>query len=105
MKIKLYIFMILFSANAFSQTKVNPKLYAKDLKTANLYFETEDYYNAINAYKKVLAINPNHELSNLNSTISRIKLGQPTDSCYINLLKLKVSKLPEVQFYFGNIYH
>jgi hypothetical protein len=105
MKINLYIFIILFSANAFSQTKVSPKLYAKDLKTANLYFETEDYFNAINAYKKVLTLNPDHEISNLNSAISRIKLGQPTDSCYINLLKLKSSKLPEVQFYFGNIYH
>lgn len=95
----------MFSANAFSQTKVNPKLFAKDLKTANLYFETEDYLKAINTYKKVLALNPNHEVANLNSAISRIKLGQPTDSCYINLIKLKSSKLPEVQFYFGNIYH
>lgn len=87
------------------QTKVSPKLYAKDLKEANLFFETEDYLRAINSYKKVLAHNPTHEKANLNSAISRIKLNQPIDSCYINLLKLKTSKLPEVQFYFGLIYH
>ncbi len=87
------------------QAKINSKLYAKDLKAANEAFDSEDYLNAIHLYKKVLAIDPNHDLSNLNSVISRIKLNQPTDSCITHLAKLKNSTTPEVQFYFGKIYH
>lgn len=105
MKNIIYLLAFIFSINAFAQTKVNSKLYAKDLKSANLLFESEDYVNAIETYLKVLAIDPNHELSNLNSAICRIKLGQSTDLCYTNLIKLKNSKLPEVQFYFGQVYH
>lgn len=105
MKIGLYILFFIGCLSALAQNKINPKLYAKELKTANLYFETEDYFNAIIEYKKVLAINPQHELSNLNTAISRIKLGQPTDSCFIYLQRLQSSKLPEVQFYMGKINH
>lgn len=101
----IYIFIYLSWLNLNSQTKVNSKLYAKDLQNANLYFDTEDYLNAINSYRKVLAIEPNHEIANLNSAISRIRLNQPTDSCYSNLVRLKNSKVPEVQFYYGKIFH
>jgi hypothetical protein len=92
-------------ANISGQTKINSKLYAKDLKAADLSFYMEDYLTAINLYKKVLAIDPNHEMANLNSVISRIKLNQPTDSSMAHLVQLKTSKKPEVQFYFGKIYH
>lgn len=105
MKLTLIITLFFISWQAFAQTKVSPKLYSKELKEANLLFEAEDYLNAIKSYKKVLAIDPVQETANLNSAISRIKLSQPIDSCYINLIKLKTSKLPEVQFYFGKIYH
>lgn len=101
----LQLIILCFALPAFSQTKAGPKLYAKDLKEADLFFEAEDYLRAIDSYKKVLALDPSHEKSNLHSAISRIKLSQPIDSCYINLTKLKSSKLPEVQFYFGKIYH
>lgn len=101
----LQLIVLFFALPAFCQTKVGSKVYTKDLKEANLFFETEDYLRAIASYKKVLAVEPEHELSNLNSAISRIKLSQPIDSCNINLTKLKSSKLPEVQFYFGKIYH
>jgi tetratricopeptide (TPR) repeat protein len=95
----ILLISIVWISNA--QNKANPK----DLKNANLYFDTEDYLNAIFAYKKVLAIEPNHELANLNSAISRIKLNQASDSVFPHLVKLKKSSLPEVQFYFGKIYH
>lgn len=105
-KITYLLICLLFIKNVIAQTNVKqPKVSNKDLKNADLYFETEDYLNAIYAYKKILAIEPNHEKANLNTVISRIKLGQSTDSCVTNLLKLKASKLPEVQFYFGQIYH
>jgi len=105
MKVLLFIFITLLASQLLAQNSVNPKLYAKDLKTANLAFETEDYITAINSYKKVLAINPNHETANLNSIISRIKLNQAPDSSLQYLSKLKNSTSPETQFYFGRIYH
>ena len=105
MKLYFGILIFIFSIQVFSQVKVDKKLYAKDLKNADLYFDTEDYLNAIYSYKKVLAIEPFHEMANLNSAIIRIKLGQPADSSFANLVKLKTSKLPEVQFYFGQLYH
>ena len=105
MKLFLQIIFLAGALHLCAQTKINSKLYAKDLKLANLSFESEDYLNAIALYKKVLAIDPDHETANLNSVISRIKLSQPTDSCVKHLMKLKNSSKPEVQFYFGKIYH
>lgn len=100
------LIFIATAAISFGQTKGdNAKLIAKEMKNADLYFESEDYLNAINAYRRVLALNPNHEKANLNSAISRVKLNQLPDSTLMNLVKLKNSKLPEVQFYFGKIYH
>lgn len=105
MKIVLYISVIIYSIQLCSQSAVSSKLYAKDLKAANTYFDSEDYINAINLYRKVIAINPNHEIANLNSAISRIRLNQSPDSSLINLSKIKSSTTPEVQFYFGKIFH
>lgn len=96
---------MLCSVLVFGQAPISSKLYAKDLKLANTAFETEDYLNAITLYKKVLAIDPNHEKANLNSIISRLKLNQAPDSSLQYLFKLKKSTSPEVQFYFGRIYH
>ncbi len=87
------------------QTKVNPKLYAKDLKLANTAFETEDYLNAINSYRKVLVIDADNETAHLNMIISRLRLSQAPDSSYSHIVKLKNSKTPEVLFYFGKFYH
>ena len=101
----LLILITFFSSQIFSQTKVSSKLYSKDLKEANLFFDAEDYLNAISSFKKVLKIDPNNEIANLNTAISRIKLNQPTDSTSILLLKLTNSKLPEVQFYLGKLNH
>lgn len=105
MKKIVYIAVLVCSIQLYGQTKVSPKLYAKDLKAADLAFESEDYLNAINLYRKILVIDPDNETSHLNSVISRIKLNQAPDSCYGHLAKLKNSKKPEVQIYFGKIYH
>ena len=105
MKIIKCTILFLFSISAFSQTKIDLKINEKDLKNANLYFETEDYLNAIEKYKKILAIDPFNEIANLNSGICRIRLGQSVDSCLMYSEKLKLSKIPEVQFYFGQMFH
>ncbi|MBI3520656.1 MAG: PD40 domain-containing protein, partial [Bacteroidetes bacterium] len=57
------------------------------------------------AYRKVLVIDPNNETAHLNSVISRMSLNQPPDSCLTHLARIKASATPEVQFYFGKIYH
>ncbi len=105
MKKTVYLAVLMCSIQLYGQTKVSPKLYSKDLKSADLAFESEDYLNAINLYRKILVIDPDHESAHLNSVISRIKLNQAPDSSYTHLAKLKNSKKPEVQFYFGKIYH
>ena len=94
-----------FQIKSQTQSKINPKLYAKNLALANEAFDTEDYVNAISFYQKVLSIDPSHEISILNSLISRIRLNQPADSCNSYLSKLKNSTTPEAQFYLGKNYH
>ena len=105
MKLKLYIALFICSSTLLGQTKINSKLYAKDLKAADIAFEAEDYLNAINLYRNVLAIDPNKEIAHLNSLISRLKLSQVPDSSFNHMAKLKNCTRPEVQFYFGKIYH
>ena len=105
MKKITYIVFLVCSIQLYGQTKVNQKLNTKDLKTARLAFETEDYLNAINLYRKILIVDPDNETAHLNSLISRINLNQAPDSSYRHLAKLKNSKKPEVQFYYGRIYH
>jgi tetratricopeptide (TPR) repeat protein len=105
MKLNLFIAVFILSLATFGQKKVSSKLYAKELKEADFAFESEDYLNAINLYRKVLAIDPEKETANLNSLIARLKLSQIPDSCYNHISKLKNSSLPEVSFYFGKIYH
>lgn len=105
MKLKLYIALFICSSTLFGQTKINSKLYAKDLKAADIAFEAEDYLNAINLYRNVLAIDPNKEIAHLNSLISRLKLSQVPDSSFNHMAKLKNCTRPDVQFYFGKIYH
>lgn len=104
---RIAILVLLFGFNcAFSQSKGEiERQISKEIKNADLYFESEDYLNAINSYRKVLALNPNHERANLNSAVSRVMLNQLPDSVLINLGRLRNSKVPEVQFYFGKIYH
>lgn len=96
---------VVFSIQMNGQSKIDSKLYTKDLKIANVFFETEDYLKAIYQYQKVLTIDPNHEIANLNTLICRLKLNQAIDSCIYNLSRLKNSKIPEVQFYQGKINH
>jgi hypothetical protein len=105
MKYCIYIFIILFALHAQGQTKVSSKLLSKELKVANLFFETEDYLKAIDAYRKVLTIDITNETANLNSAICRIKLYQSPDSSLLHLTRISSSKIPEVQFYFGKTNH
>ena len=43
MKHLYFVCFLMFAIASQSQTKVSSKLYAKDLKNASIYFDTEDY--------------------------------------------------------------
>lgn len=101
----LYISIVLFSFQLHSQTKVSNKLYAKELKNANFYFESEDYANALKSYRRVLAIDPDQETALFNSAVSRFKLNMDADSALWSLSKLKSNSFPELEFYLGVLYH
>lgn len=101
----LYIFFLLSSLPLFAQTKVSSKLYAKELKSANLYFETEDYANALKGYRRVLAIDPDQETANFSSAVSRFKLNMDADSALWSLSRIKSNTFPELEFYLGVLYH
>jgi hypothetical protein len=105
MKLIIYIITTFCAVQLFGQTKVNAKLYAKDLKSAKSAFEQEDYFNAINLYRKVLIIDGDNEIAHLNSLICRLYLNQPADSSKNHIIKLQKSQIPETQFYFGKFYH
>lgn len=99
------IFIVVFSLQVHAQTKVNAKLYAKELKNANLYFDSEDYARALKGYRSVLAIDPEQETALFNSAVSRFKLGMHADSALWALNKIKSSTFTELDFYLGILYH
>lgn len=101
----LYILAFSISLQLYAQTKVNSKLYAKELKNANLYFDTEDYANALKTYRKVLAIDPLQETALFNSAVSRFKLGMDADSALWSLSLIRSNTFTELEFYFGVLYH
>ena len=105
MKLIIYISFFIYTVHGYGQTKVSPKLYAKNLKLAKAYFDAENYLKALQSYRQVLHIDANHEIANLNAVICRLNLNHAPDSSLIHLTKLKNSETPEVQFYFGKIYH
>lgn len=105
MKLLLHICAYIICLSTLAQTKIRPKLYSKEIKLATIYFVNEDYLNALNEYRKVLAINPEHENAQLNSLICRINLNQLKDSLNINASNLLKSEIPESKFYLGRYNH
>lgn len=105
MKTLLYILISCYSFQLLSQTRVSPKLYAKELKNANYYFETEDYANALRVYRRVLSIDPAQETANFNSAVSRFRLGLSADSALRELANIKSTDFPELEFYLGVLNH
>ncbi len=106
MKGLVSIILIFVSATCvFAQSKIRPKLYAKEAKEANSYFEMNDYLKALNAYRKVIAIDAQNETAHLNSLICRINLGQLKDSLKINAQPILSAETPEAKFYLGRFEH
>ncbi len=78
----------------------------KDLKTANKFFEQENYRASIPYYEKVLAKDPNNAKALFNAGISYMTFDKEKASDYIyksQRLKPKVSK--DVEYWLGRIDH
>lgn len=96
------IFLVL-SSGIYAQA--TSKQINKQLKEAALYFEGEDYLNALKEYEKVLVLDRKNEAANLNVLICKLKLSQPVDSVKTNATVIQDSKLPEAMFYLGKVNH
>lgn len=103
MKIIKLILLILLTQFAMGQT--NPKQINAELKSAALYFDSEDYLNACKEYRLILAHDKKNETANLNGLICKLKLGQPVDSVMEFLEVVQTSKIPEAMFYMGKVSH
>ncbi len=78
----------------------------KDLKTANKFFEQENYRASLPYYEKVLAKDPNNAKALFNAGISYMTFDKEKASDYIyksQRLKPKVSK--DVEYWLGRIDH
>jgi hypothetical protein len=84
---------------------ISPKQVSKIMKQAEFYFESDDYLNALNEYRKVTATDKKNEDAQLGALVCRLKLGQPVDSLLLDSDKLQNAKSPEALFYLGKVNH
>lgn len=90
---------------SFSQT-TNPKKKTKTLlKEAQFYFDGEEYYSSLQAYRQVLALDSKNELAGVNSAICMTKLNYPFDSLAPLSANLKDSKQIDAKYYLAKIKH
>ena len=97
----LYIILVGLVSVGYSQK--NEKLLSTDLRNAGIYFNSEDYLNALKDYKNILIIDKKNETANLNALICEFKLGMPVDSVMEYLVVVQNSKIPEAMFYMGKV--
>ncbi len=98
----IFVFFFL-CAHLCAQKAADPVIQL--IKDADFYFERGDYFNALNGYNKVLAIDPKNEKASLNALISRFEESQPVDSVIALSANLQNSKLTEAAFWLGKVNH
>lgn len=87
-------------SQSISQNKIN-----KQLADAALYFESQDYYNALKEYSIILKAHRKNETANLNALICKLKMNYQLDSLMEYTGHIKNSKLPESKYYLGIVNH
>jgi tetratricopeptide (TPR) repeat protein len=75
------------------------------LKTAESFFEVEDYFKARPVYLKILSLDKKNEVAGLNAAISGFRLNYPVDSLTALIPNLSGSSLPDAKYYLAKIYH
>jgi hypothetical protein len=96
--------VLLLNLSGYSQAPSRKQI-NKQLKEAAVYFNSEDYPNALTEYKKVLVLDKKNETANLNSMISRMRLNQPVDSVLQYMEAVKDSKLSDGLYYLAKANH
>ena len=101
--ISLNIFLLL-NVSLHSQSTSRNQV-DKQLKDAALYFDNQDYLNALKEYRVVLKLDGKNEIANLNALICKIKMNYEIDSVMEYASRLKNSKLAEALYYLGIVNH
>jgi tetratricopeptide (TPR) repeat protein len=105
-KHNLFVFLLIISCLAGSaQSKSEKKQAKKHLKEAQVLFYNEDYLNALQVYKKVLAIDKNNETAGVNGAICIFKLRYPVDSALPLAANLAASGEADAKYFLARIRH
>ena len=105
-KNSFFIFLLIISCMMSSaQSKSEKKQAKKHLKEAQVFFYNEDYLNALQAYKKVLAVDKNNQTAGVNGAICIFKLGYPVDSALPLASNLAVSREVDAKYFLAKIRH
>lgn len=102
---KIFFILFLGLISDFGSAQKNDKQISAESKNAAIYFESEDYLNALKGYKSILVFDKKNETASLNSLICELKLGMPVDSLMEYLEIVQNSKIPEAMFYMGKVSH
>jgi hypothetical protein len=109
MHIKRYIALLIpffvFSFGGFSQGQAAKKQSKKLAKEALLYFESEDYFQAWQLYKRTLELDGNNEEAGLNAAICVNQLNYLLDSSLFLIPNLTASKQIDSKFFLAKIKH
>lgn len=101
----LVVILIALVLSFNTSAQVSAKQINKQLKEAALYFDGEDYLNALKEYEKIIVQDKKNETANLNALICKLKLSYAIDSVKQNATVIQDSKLPESLFYLGLVNH
>src|ERR1700748_3475422 len=93
----LYI-ALLATVSGYAQ-KTHSKQFKETLNDANLFFDTDDFKNALIKYMSIYKEDADNEKMNLNIAICRYKLKEFPDSIMPFLIKVDKSNFAEAQFY------
>ena len=78
-KIKLIVLLVSCSLISVGQQK-NKEWIALLKKEASFYYKNGDYYNALNFYNRIIAVEPQDEEAHILAVYSKFKLSYPLDS-------------------------
>ena len=108
MKLKQHIlitcFVLLTIVSGYAQ-KNHSKQFKQSLSDANVFFDTDDFKNALQKYLSIYKEDSTNEKINLNIAICKYKLKEFPDSILPYLAKVDKSMYAEAQFYEAKIFH
>jgi len=101
-KFTFILALVTSSLLSFAQSKDFVKLLKKE---AAFYFKSEDYYNALGFYRRIVAHDAKEEEANILSTYCKLKLQYHLDSLLVHEKELKASKKSDALYCLAMIKH